>query len=241
MKIRTGIPFVFALILIAIAGAEDLQERGRLYRKLDAANTGGIRASVERPVLPIEQVLAIADESVEDVYEATISGANRNVFEFRGLPVGTYDLVVVFASDFYEGLQLAAESGSLEVEDRKGIEASIQRSEAFFTRKILHRVDGLTGRGQRARALCTYFRDIPTAPSPGSVDPVTKQPNMRRTFKLVLLKNVGPGWQIERARDLYPVWARANTPLPRHQFSAALNQVRVADRMKDIGALDLQK
>ena len=56
----------------------------------------------------------------------------------------------------------------------------------------------------------------------------------------MLLKDVGPGWQIVRARDLYPVWVESRRrPLPEHHFSAALKQIRVADEVKDLGELDL--
>ena len=61
----------------------------------------------------------------------------------------------------------------------------------------------------------------------------------RRTFKLVILKDVGPGWQVTRARDLYPVWVKSKNALPQHHFSEKLSQIRVADEIKDIGTLSL--
>jgi hypothetical protein len=56
-----------------------------------------------------------------------------------------------------------------------------------------------------------------------------------------LLKDVGPGWQIVRARDLYPVWINPGAPLPAQKFNPALKQIRVADQMKDIGVLELSE
>jgi hypothetical protein len=67
------------------------------------------------------------------------------------------------------------------------------------------------------------------------------RPDFRRTFKLVLLKDVGPGWQIARARDLYPVWVNPKSTLPVHHFSSAISQIRVADQIKDLGTLDLTR
>ena len=57
----------------------------------------------------------------------------------------------------------------------------------------------------------------------------------------MILKQVGPGWQIVRTRDLYPVWTTPQLVEPRHHFTAALAGVRVADKVKDLGELDLTK
>ena len=69
----------------------------------------------------------------------------------------------------------------------------------------------------------------------------SSRPDFRRTFKLVLLKDVGPGWQIVRARDLYPVWMNPKGTLPTHNHNEVLQQLRVADQIKDIGTLQLSK
>jgi hypothetical protein len=65
--------------------------------------------------------------------------------------------------------------------------------------------------------------------------------DFRRTFKLVILKDVGPGWQIVRARDLYPVWTRPEFAKPAHHFSNTLSGIRVADSIKNLGELDLTR
>ena len=59
----------------------------------------------------------------------------------------------------------------------------------------------------------------------------SSRPDFRRTFKLVLLKDVGPGWQIARARDLYPVWvdpkrAAAAASLQRRAESSSASPIR---------------
>ena len=225
------------LCFAGMAFGQNPPERTRLYKKGDPSNTGGLKGSIGSPALPIEEILAVSAEDVEQVYEGEVGGAQRNTFQFSGLPVGKYDLVVVFATEFHEGLRLNAEASTLSAQDLVKIDASIQRSEPFFPKKLLHRVEGETGRGQGARAICTYLRDQESAPSPQTVE---GKP-FHRTFKLVLLKEVGPGWQIVRARDLYPVWTDPKGALPVHKYSAALRQLRVADQMKDIGALQLSR
>jgi len=230
--------------MICLAGAASAQnppERTRLYTKPDSANTGGLKGSVGSPALPIEEILAVATDDVEQVYEGEILGAQRNEFQFKRLPVGKYDLMVIYASEFYEGFRLNREASTLTPEDLGKIDASIQKSEPFFTKKILHRVEGETGRGQGARTLCTYVRENGSELVFEKFEGKFSRPDFRRTFKLVLLKDVGPGWQIVRARDLYPVWMNPKAALPAHKFSTALQQLRVADQMKDVGVLQLSK
>lgn len=235
---------IILLVICCLGGivfGQNAPERSRLYKKSDPANTGGIKGSIGSPSLPIEEILAVSADDVEQVYEGEIRGPQRNEFQFTGLPVGKYDLVVIYHAEFHEGLHLNREASSLLPEDLKKINESIQRSEPFFTKKIIHRVEGETGRGQGARAVCTYVRDKGPEVTTAQGDATSGQPKGRRTFKLVLLKDVGPGWQIVRARDLYPVWVNPSAPLPMQKFSPALCQIRVADQLKDVGVLQLSK
>ena len=226
--------------LIGTAFAQNNPER-ILYKKPDPSNTGGLKGRIGSPVLPIEEILAVSADDVEQVYEGEVSGPQRNQFQFNSLPVGKYDLVVIFASEFYEGLRLTQNNTTLSPEDLTKIDASIQKSEPFFTKKFLHRVEGETGRGQGARTICTYFRAKEAASEAETVEAAQNRSATRRTFKLVLLKDVGPGWQIVRARDLYPVWINPKAALPAHKFHQALQQLRVADQMKDLGIIQLSK
>jgi hypothetical protein len=233
---------IFVLCCLGgLASGQGGPERVRLYKKTDPSNPGGLKGRIGSPSVAIEEILAVSADDVEQVYQGEIRGSQRTEFQFTGLPVGKYDLVVIYPSEFHEGLHLNRESSSLVAEDLKKISESIQRSEPFFTKKIIHRVEGETGRGQGARAICTYVRDKGPEIAAGQTGPNPSEPKGRRTFKLVLLKDVGPGWQIVRARDLYPVWINPGTPLPAQKFNPALKQIRVADQMKDIGVLELSE
>ena len=232
------------LILAALAGtvfAEDPPERTRLYTAPDPANAGGLKGRIGAPELPIEQILALPAATPEEVYLGEVTGPKRDAFEFKGLPVGKYDLLVVYPAAFYEGLQLTRDASTLTPDDVKKIEASIQKSEPFFTKKIVHRLAGETGRASGARCICTYYREKGSELLMEHFEGKSSRPDFRRTFKLVLLKDVGVGWQIARARDLYPVWVDPKRALPEHHFSAALNEIRVADTVKDLGVLDLSR
>jgi hypothetical protein len=228
-----------AAIFTATVLAQNPPERTRLYTKGDPANPGGLMGHIVKPEIPIEEILALPTDNVEEVYEGQVSGAKRDIFEFKNLPVGKFDLVVIYPAAFYEGLQLNREASTLTPEDRAKIDATVQKSEPYWTKKIVHRVEGETGRASGARAIITFARDKGSNLLMETYQGKSSRDDFRRTFKLVLFKDVGPGWQIVRARDLYPVWTDPKRPLPEHHFSTALNQLRVADQLKDLGALDL--
>ena len=232
---------LFAVLLAGTAFAAEPLERTRLYTKTDSANTGGLKGRIANPTLPIEQILAIPTENPEEVYLGEVADSQRITFEFKNLPVGKYDLIVIYPAVFYEGLRLNRDDSTLTTDDLKKIETTVQKSEPFFTKRIIHRVEGESGRGKNARAIVTYFREKGSELLLTQFEGGFSRPDFRRTFKLVTLKDVGPGWQIARARDLYPVWVKPQSTLPVHHFSSAISQFRVADQIKDLGALDLTK
>jgi hypothetical protein len=198
-------------------------ERYRLYSEPDAASGGGIHGVVTHPGKPIEQILAIPPDEPRLVYQGSISGAKKNEFSFHGLPMRKYDLIVIYDNEFYEGLNLHREENTLTTEDRAKIDATLKRSEPFFKEKIVHRLEGTTGRSNEARCICTYLRP--------------EGNRFRRTFKIVMLMDVGPGWQVVRSRDLYPLWTSQGRPT--HHHSARLGSIRVTDQVKDLGTINL--
>lgn len=239
-----------AILTIAVAAAalagtaagepQAPPERYKLYTPPEAGASGGISGRVAKPDQPVEQVLAIPADAPEKVYQGELDSDKRG-FRFSGLPMRKYDLLVVFEKDFYEGLQLQRGENSLTDEDRKKIEAIVQKSEPYFTHKIIHRVEGETGRGNFSRAICTFLRAKGSELLWNTYKGEYHRDDFRRTFKLVILKDVGPGWQIVRTRDLYPVWTTPQLVEPKHHFHESLAGVRVADKVKELGELDLTK
>lgn len=238
-----SIPFLCAFLVCLSALAQDVaqqgSERSQLYTSPAPESPGGLKGHIVQPSDPIEEILAIPVSIPENVYRGTISGPRHDSFQFKGLPSGKYDLVVIYKHAFYEGLQLTPEKNTLRADDLSSINAIIQKSEPFFTKKVIHRVEGETGVGNLARCICTFVRekssDMLAAKDHGGVP----KDAFRRTYKLVMLKNVGIGWQVVRARDLYPVWMDAKGGLPAHHFTSTLSNIRVANELKDVGDLEL--
>lgn len=200
------------------------EERYRLYSETDPSSKGGIHGEVVYPAQAIEQILAIPPDEPRLVYRGTVSGAKSTEFSFSGLPMRKYDLFVIYKNDFYEGLNLNREESTLTAEDKKKINATLQKSEPFFKEKIVHRLEGITGLGNDARCICTYVRN--------------EGDKNRRTFKIVMFKDVGPGWQIVRSRDLYPLWTEYGKPV--HHHSDRLGNIRVTDHVTELGSINLK-
>ncbi|MEI8350763.1 MAG: hypothetical protein WCG36_00475 [bacterium] len=210
--------------------------RHRLYTPPDPAAPGGIKGTIARPAKPLATVLAIPPDTPERVYEAKITEPDRRGFLFQNLPAARYDLVVVYADEFFEGLQLTRGENTLTEADREKITAIVTASDPFFTRKVIHRMAGATGRGNAARCVVTLYRDRETDDQDYS-----KLKGYRRTFKLIWLKDVGPGWQVVQKRDLYPVTVEAAQMNPLHHLEGLLAKIRVTDQVRDLGMLELGK
>ena len=210
--------------------------RHRLYTAPDPSASGGITGEIAAPAKPIEQIFAMPPDDPTRVYEGKVQGATRQAFRFENLPMARYDLFVVYRADFYEGLELTREADTLTEADREKVRYIVDASDPFFTQKVIHRVAGTTGRGNSARCVVTMWRDRQTL-NPDD----TLITGFRRTFKLIWLKDVGPGWQVVQKRDIYPLTvdgSRMNIP---HHFSRVLSKIRVTDSVKELGALDLTK
>ena len=232
-ELRMGLLAVISFIVLTVSAAAP-PERHRLYTQPDPAATGGIKGSIEYPAQPIEQILAIPPDEPQKVYEGVISGSSRQEFLFTGLPMRKYDLVVIYKDQLYEGLSLQRGEDTLTAADRQKIKETIDKAEPFFTRRIIHRLEGTTGRGNIASCICTFMRDKASNNSPKG------EGNIRRTFKIFILKDVGPGWQVVRSRDLYPSWTTLSLMVATHHYNEALSQIRVTTSIKDIGILKLK-
>ena len=216
------------------------EERVQLYTEPDPQSPGGIAGHLSRPDARIEQILAIPVDAPEKVYRGEVTGADGRGFRFTGLPMRSYDLLVVYANSFFEGLRLNRGESTLTPADREQVEAIVQKSEPFYNEKEVHRLEGETGQGGAARCITTFLRSKKSDLMFEQYEGKWSRDDFRRTFKLVMLKQVGPGWQVVRTRDLYPVWTKPAGAKPQHHFSEVLSSVRVADKVKDLGELSLE-
>ena len=221
------------LMGVAVAGcmaAQALgQERHRLYTETNPSDTGGIKGTITEPSKPIVQVMAMPPDEPRFVYLGTVTGEKGTDFRVDSLPMGIYDLFVIYDNDYYEGLELHPTKSTLTDSDIKKITYIITESQPYFNKKTIHRVEGTTGRGNVARCVVSYLRDKPSSGT-------TK---WRRTVKLVWLKDVGPGWQVVQTRDLYPVFIEEKHAHPKDHFCANLSHIRVTDKIKDLGRISL--
>ena len=222
---------ILLIITVLALANPTLAELGKLYTAPDPSATGGIQAKIASPMLPIVRVLAIPPDEPRFVYKGIVVGQDRRSFLFERLPMRKYDIIVIYETRFYEGLRLHRGESTLTAKDRSQIKKIVKASEPFFTKKYVHRIEGATGRGNFARCITTFLRDRP------SYD----HQDYRRTFKLVMLKNVGPGWQVVRARDLYPLYVEPALARPSHHRAAALSGIRVAGTIKDLGEINLTR
>ena len=229
----------FILLATCLCHADNAPENTFLYTKPDPAATGGITGQITNPSQPIKLILATPAAEPEKVYKGDIDPGNPAAFSFKGLPAGRYDLIVVYKDAFYEGLALSRDENTLTDSDREKINHSLQKSEPYFPEKFIHRLEGQTGRGNQARMLATYSRTKGSLLTFTTHEGKYARDDQKRTFKLVILQDVGAGWQIVKTRNYNTEWAEPGTALPKHHFSPALSKIRVADETKNIGDLSI--
>jgi len=206
-----------------------------LYTAPDPSAQGGIKGQVIRPSEPIQLILAIPPDNPTNVFRGTISGEKKNEFSFAGLPPSKYDLIIIFDSNVYEGLNLHRGENSLTANDKNSIQQAINKAEKFYTRKVIHRVEGETGKMTGiARAFCTFLREKESLDNR-----LVSYSDWRRHFMLVTLNDVGPGWQIIANRDLGGTFVKPDKGTIPVNYRKYLGNIRVTDKLVDMGEIDL--
>ena len=204
-----------------------------LYTEPDPSAEGGIKGTISAPANPIVAIFASTPSDPRKLYRGAVNLMDSRRFEFTGLPAAKYDLFVLYDNTCYEGLSLSRKDSTLTSDDKKGIKKTIEKTETFFEKKNILRLEGQTGRGSEARALVEFLRLRPSVDYLGEMhrDP-------RRSLKLVILKHVGPGWQIVRTREFDVRFFTGGKSVV-HRHNKKLSRIRVVDSVKDIGKLNL--
>ena len=215
-----------SLLITALSAFAQLDGGAYLYTKPDPSAGGGIKGKVLGAPQQIQSVFALPPDDPKFVYVGRVTGESRNEFEFAGLPAAKYDIVLVYKDFFCEGLTLNREENTLTDNDKKLIKYVIDASEPFFSRKVIHRLSGITGDGNKSRCICGFLRDH--APNAG-----------RYALKLVLTEDVGPAWQVTRTRELGHTFVNPPTEVLRHIYWDKLGGIRVTESVKDIGAITI--
>jgi hypothetical protein len=173
------------------------------------------------------------------LYRGEVRGEGKE-FLFRGLPVGKYDLMLLYEDGFYEGFTLTREADTLTSQDRAHIQETISRATPFFDTKEIHRSAGTTGREGKARCVLQELRTKTII-----TQAFTELKNTQiRSLKLACLEDVGKtGWQLVNTREIVrqEVGPRDRKGLLPHHFNPQLSGIRVTDQIKDLGNVNLNQ
>lgn len=237
MKRARPLPVLAALLLAAAAASAgpftDTEQSSRLYTKPDPSAPGGLRFRLEAAGSP-SGVFALLQTDANRCYRAAPDGDG---WLLKGLPVGKYDLVVVFDDRFYEGLRLARETNTLTAADRASIQSIITNSVPFFDTKKIHRAEGTGGRGGKAAIV---FQEVRTRPV--LLQTFEERRDIQiRSLKAGFLEEVNIGWQLVNTREIMRIEAGGSMPkgLIPHRHVPALGGFRVTDAVRDAGAIRL--
>ena len=214
-------------------------QSSRLYTPPDPAAGGGVKGRIARGDQPARAVFAMAVDDYRLVYKGEMAGDGRE-FAFRGLPVGRYDLVVLFDDAFAEGLTLTRDENSLAAADLASIESAVRKGTPFFDTKAIHRCEGTGGEAGKARGVLQEVRTRPVTLQSAAV----RTDIQVRSLKLVLAENVGsPGWSVSNTREIVrqEVGPREPRGLLNHLYDARLGGIRVLGAVKDIGELSIKR
>jgi hypothetical protein len=237
MKTLPAFLFFACLAGSSLAGpASGTVQSTRLYTPPDARAGGGIHGAIAQPRTEITGAFAVNSNDPAKVYRGKVAEDGRG-FSFSGLPVGKYDLMILYPDAFHEGFRLHRAEGSLTKKDLARIDETIGRSVPFFDTKKIHRVTGTTGAAGAARAVVQELRTRKIVDQQ-AVEMVGYQ---IRSIKLAMLEDVGVGWHLVRSREIVRTEAAPGSVkgLISHHYQASLGGIRVTDSVKNLGRLNL--
>lgn len=217
-------------------GATGTRQSTYLCTAPDPTAGGGLHGRLVAPAKPVVKILAQATDEWKRVYAGALLGDGRE-FRFTGLPVGQYDLLVLYGDEVIEGLTLSRQDSTLTGKDRDAIAAALMKSNPFFNEKRIHRCEGVTGMAGKARCVLQEVRTRPVTLQSAEV----RSDIQIRSFKLALLEDVAIGWSVIETREFarQEVAATDTWGLLAHRFSPKLGGIRVIDTVKELGDISL--
>ena len=219
-------PLFLLLLLVPCALAADTVQR--IYTAPDPAATGGIRGSVNAV---ITHAIAVDHDRLR-VYRADMADGGKT-FVFSHLPTGRYDLVLVGkAPVVFEGLNLGEEKPATELPPGSldHLKTRVAAQDAFFNHCRLQRV-GFDG--TNALVFVERTTDRQTLRQDGT----RLNANIRR-LEVMEIAQAADDWQVTTTRHLY----REEQPpggidFLKHAYLAEIGNLRVIDRVKDLGSI----
>tara|TARA_B100000809_G_scaffold227080_1_gene239183 strand:- start:2046 stop:2816 length:771 start_codon:yes stop_codon:yes gene_type:complete len=215
----------------------------KLYTPVDPSAGGGIVAVITAPGgSPLAAIAVAPDNPRKRCYAGNVSGKK---ISFRGMAPDKYALFILYPDAFYEGITLVRSSraGVLTSEQREKIDQTLKRAVPFFDVKQIHRIEGASGEFVSARAIVTYLRTGTTGTTMASGFRGDTFSGQLRSIRLVRFEDVGPGFQIAMTRELTRNEIVGDDPkgVLKGRFVRNLSRIRVSDRIKDLGELNLRK
>jgi hypothetical protein len=210
------------------------KQSSRLYTPPDPSASGGLLFRLPARSSPLAGVFALPQLDPSLCYQAEINGREGR---FRGLPVGRYDLIIVYHDIFYENILLTQDPDTLTPSDHEMIRQTIEKAVPFFNVKTIHRLAGQTGRGGKAALVLQDLRTLPVTLQDASV----RKDIQIRSLKLARLEQVNIGWQLVHTREIIRMEVGPDMPqgvLP-YRHVPALGNIRVTDTVRDLGELQL--
>ena len=232
---------------------------GTLKGKLDAVHPtdlAGIFAVSREPQITIQKKIANDRERVtlgktneyRNVFRYSVHLADiapDNSFTFTNLQAGTYDLVVLLAGAYYNGIVLGGrQPNTLTQSDFQDITNKIWKSNAYFNEKQIARMWGTTGYAGKAKVIVQEVRSLPIL-----LQSAEERTDIEtRSMKLYILEDVsmkGTGmWKVEETREFIRQEVgkfHDPTGLIPEYFCKKLSGIVVIDELEDIGLIRLSK
>ncbi len=243
-----GRRFALALLALAVgtlaetptAAAGEARQSTALYTKPEANLENGIEGEIIRPRKPIKEVFASSSTDYKRLYKGKVVGPDKRRFVFQGLPIGRYDLVVLYDDRFYEGLTLDRRPDStLTAESESSIKEIINSSTPFFNEKRIDRIKGTQDR-HKARSVFQEVRTRTITFHSGE----RRNDIQIRSIKLGLLEDTGIGWALMETREIVRQEVekrRASAHFLRHQHHPALKGIRTIGSVNNLGRINLLK
>ncbi|MFO7536355.1 MAG: hypothetical protein R6X19_11875 [Kiritimatiellia bacterium] len=229
-------PLLRCLLLLtataAMAGIfTETEQRTLEYAEPDPHSKGGIRFTLATPGKP-SGVFALLQGDPNQCYPA---GYFNDGWVVKGLPAGTYDLMLVFDDRLCEGLTLAKGESTLTKEDLSAMQAVLDKYVPFFETKVIHRAGGSGGRGGKATLLLQEMRTRPLLLQSGE----TRRDIQIRSFKIITLKGGSAGWKLITTREIMRIEVSGEMPrgvLPDFHIKE-LGNLRVTNGIMNLGEL----
>lgn len=197
---------------------------------------GGVRGKVPFPIS--DAVLVGAD--LLSVYKGTVA-ADKRSFEFKGIPVGKYDILLFDEPGeknqpgaFYSGLSLSVGNVDVPPQFADRLMERIHLNDKFFTRFNLAAFSFIEGNSM-ALVVIERIKESTITHMDGSI-----QDHYLRRVELATMELAVDDWKTNATRHVYRAELPRETgkPFLNYVHIPALGKIRIVDTVKDLGLIN---